>query len=138
MVRVVEIDHVDHAVPRPKQRNVIVADPAHRFIYKNIVVPQLGSDSPDTLHNLRRALNRVALLEDPQVLVADHVPHYAEDGSVPGIGWILREVGRADQNVGCTLVELPPILTVHKEKIDTERRRRLFESIAERHEKANA
>src|SRR6266566_4876984 len=91
---------------------------------KLMLVAAVGGDPPDSLDDLRRECDGLALLKDLQVLVTNHVEEHRVERLITR-RQMRGEPARSDQHV-VGVGEIAVVLTVDKQQIDaTYRRTRL-------------
>src|SRR2546423_459987 len=92
-----------------------------------VLMATVSRNAPDSLHDLGRERDGLALLKNLQILVADHVKKHGIEGLIARRE-MRREPARSDQYV-VRVREVAVVLTVDKQQIDATRRRAGLERI---------
>src|SRR6185503_11060740 len=129
VVRKSEVDHIDRVDASLLQRDVVVGKRFTRGGREHPPVAEALGGVPNALHNLRRARDRIALLKELKVLIANHVE---QDRIERGVArrQVRSEVARAEQGLG-GIAEVTPVLTIHEKKIDSDQRGARFQGVGD-------
>src|SRR2546423_6770700 len=72
--RIRKVDDVDHAKPGVQQWDVIIGYQSAAFLNEHVSVAEIGGRLPHSGDYLGRLLERIHLIRNAEIFIADHIP----------------------------------------------------------------